>query len=172
MSIPTPTTPAPELDVPLVGGGRFRLSDEHPDTFSLVVFYRGLHCPICRGYLAELNRTLDEFAATGVTSVAAISGDDADRARRAVTEWGLDRLQVGYGQSVESMRAWGLFVSKGITDSEPHLFGEPGVFLIRPDATVYMAAINSMPAARPRIADILGAVKFFTEKDYPARGEA
>jgi hypothetical protein len=67
---------------------------------------------------------------------------------------------------------WGLFVSKGITASEPDLFGEPGVFLIRPDATVYMAAVNSMPAARPRISDILSAAKFFTEKNYPARGEA
>ncbi len=137
-----------------------------------MVFYRGLHCPICRGYLTELNRTVDDFAATGVTSVAAISGDGADRAQRAVTDWDLDRLQVGYEQSVESMRAWGLFVSKGIADSEPDLFGEPGVFLIRPDAAVYMAAVNSMPAARPRIADILGAVKFFAENNYPARGEA
>ncbi len=172
MSIPTPTTPAPDLDVPLVGGGQFRLADQRPDAFTLVVFYRGLHCPICRGYLAELNRSLDDFAAIGVTSVVAVSGDDADRAQQSVTDWGLDRLQVGYGQSVESMRAWGLFVSKGIADSEPDLFGEPGVFLIRPDVTVYMAAVNSMPAARPRISDVLGAARFFTENNYPARGEA
>lgn len=172
MPIPTPTTPAPDLDVPLVGGGQFRLADQHPDAFTLVVFYRGLHCPICRGYLAELNRALDDFAATGVTSVVAVSGDDADRAQRSVTEWRLDHLQVGYEQSAESMRAWGLFVSKGIKEPEPDLFGEPGVFLIRPDTTVYMAAINSMPAARPRIADILGAATFFTDNNYPARGEA
>ena len=172
MPIPTPTTPAPDLDVPLVGGGQFRLADERPDAFTLVVFYRGRHCPICRGYLAELNRTLDDFAATGFTSVVAVSGDDADRAGKSVIEWGLDHLQVGYGQSVGSMRDWGLFVSKGVKDPEPDLFGEPGVFLIRPDSTVYMAAVNSMPAARPRIADILGAAKFFTDNDYPARGEA
>ena len=172
MPIPTPTTPAPDLDVPLVGGGQFRLADERPDAFTLVVFYRGLHCPICRGYLAELNRTLDDFAATGVTSVVAVSGDDADPAQQSVIEWRLDHLRVGYGQSVESMRDWGLFVSKGVKDPEPDLFGEPGVFLIRPDNTVYMVAVNSMPAARPRIADILGAAKFFTDNDYPARGEA
>ncbi len=172
MPIPTPTTPAPDLDVPLVGGGQFRLADQHPDAFTLVAFYRGLHCPICRGHLAELNRALDNFAATGVTSVVAVSGDDADRAQRSVTEWRLDHLQVGYEQSVESMRAWGLFVSKGIKEPEPDLFGEPGVFLIRPDTTVYMAAINSMPAARPRIADILDAATFCTDNNYPARGEA
>lgn len=172
MPIPTPTTVAPDLDVALVGGGQYRLADQQPDAFSLVVFYRGLHCPICRGYLTELNRTLEDFAASGVNSVVAVSGDNAERAQQSVIEWGLDHLQVGYGESVESMRAWGLFVSKGIKDPEPDLFGEPGVFLIRPDTTVYMAAINSMPTARPRIADILGAAKFFAANNYPARGEA
>ncbi len=172
MPIPTPTAPAPDLDVALVGGGQFRLADQRPAAFTLVVFYRGVHCPICRSYLGELNRTVDDFAAIGVTSVVAVSGDDADKAQQSVTDWELDRLRVGYGQSVESMRAWGLFLSKGIKDPEPHLFGEPGVFLIRPDATVYMAAVNSMPAARPRIADVLEAATFFTENNYPARGEA
>lgn len=57
-----------------------------------MVFYRGVHCPICRSYLTELNRTLDDFAGTGVTSVVAVSGDGADRAQESVTDWGLDRL--------------------------------------------------------------------------------
>lgn len=60
----------------------------------------------------------------------------------------------------------GLFVSKGIKDPEP------GIFLIRPDGTVYMAALNSMPAARPRIDDVAQAIEFFTGKSYPPRGEA
>jgi hypothetical protein len=34
-----------------------------------------------------------------------------------------------------------------------------------------MAAVNSMPAARPRIEDVIAAVGFFVENDYPARGE-
>ncbi len=63
-------------------------------------------------------------------------------------------------------------MGKGIKDPEPDLFGEPGVFLIRPDATVYMAVVNSMPAARPPIADVLGAARFSTQNSYPARGEA
>ena len=172
MPIPTPTKPAPELDVALVGGGRFRLDEQQPESFTLVVFYRGLHCPICRGYLAQLERALGKLADTGVTCVVAVSGDEKEKAERSVAEWGLGQLQVGYGQSIESMRQWGLFVSRGVKDPEPEYFGEPGVFLIRPDGTVYMAAINSMPAARPRIADIVEAVQFFTSKNYPARGEA
>ncbi len=170
-SVPVPTQPAPRLEVDLVGGGRFVLADATPERFSLVVFYRGWHCPICRGYLAQLDRAVEELSGLGV-EVVAVSGDDEARARRSVAEWGLERLRVGYGQSVASMRDWGLFVSKGIKEPEPEHFGEPGVFLINSDGTVYMVAINSMPAARPRIEDLVGAVRFFVERNYPARGEA
>ncbi len=124
-SVPVPTGPAPTLEVDLVGGGRFVLSAAAPERFTLVVFYRGWHCPICRGYLAQLDRAADELARLGV-EVVAVSGDDEARARRSVTEWGLARLRVGYGQSVDSMREWGLFVSRGVKEPEPELFGEPG----------------------------------------------
>lgn len=62
-------------------------------------------------------------------------------------------MLVGYGQSVASMREWGLFVSKGITDGEPAEFGEPGLFLVRPDSTVYAAVLNTMPFGRPHLDD-------------------
>jgi len=61
---------------------------------------------------------------------------------------------------------------QGIKDPEPDAFGEPGIFLIRPDGTIYMAALNSMPAARPRIDDVVQAIEFFTDRSYPPRGEA
>lgn len=169
--VPMPTRQAPPLEVDVVGGGRFVLADSNPARFTLVVFYRGLHCPICRGYLSQLDRAVAELADLGV-EVIAVSGDDAERAGRSVTEWHLEHLRVGYAQSVTSMRAWGLFISKGVKDPEPALFGEPGVFLIRGDGTIYMVALNSMPAARPRIEDIVAATRFFVENDYTPRGEA
>ena len=42
-----PRQPVPALEVPTVGGTGWRLADQKPETFTLVVFYRGLHCPIC-----------------------------------------------------------------------------------------------------------------------------
>ncbi|MDA8185112.1 MAG: peroxiredoxin-like family protein [Actinomycetota bacterium] len=170
--MPKPQQPAPPLEVPVVGDGTWSLADQHPDRFTLIVFYRGLHCPICRGYLKQLEKLLDPLAAVGVTSVIAVSGDDEERATRTVETWGLIRLPVGYGQSVASMRAWGLFVSKGIKEGEPGEFGEPGLFLVRPDGTLYAAMLNSMPIGRPHLDELVGGLSWINENDYPARGEA
>jgi len=170
--MPKPQRPAPSLEVPVVGDGIWSLTDQHPDSFTLVVFYRGLHCPICRGYLKQLEGLLDRLAEVGVTSVIAVSGDDEERASRTVEDWGLNRLTVGYGQSVESMREWGLFVSKGIKEGEPEIFGEPGLFLIRPDGALFAAVLNSMPFGRPHLDELVGGIGWINDNDYPGRGEA
>ncbi|HIE89539.1 MAG TPA: AhpC/TSA family protein, partial [Gammaproteobacteria bacterium] len=54
---------------------------------------------------------------------------------------------------------------------EPSLFVEPGIFLVRPDQTLYFATVQTMPFARPSFGDILKAIDFVIAKDYPARGE-
>ena len=54
---------------------------------------------------------------------------------------------------------------------EPPLFSEPGLFLIRPDGTLYFGTVQTMPFARPTIPEIMGAIDFVIEKKYPARGE-
>lgn len=51
-----PREPAPELELPLVGGGTFRLADSEPKQLTMVVFNRGLHCPVCQAHLRELDR--------------------------------------------------------------------------------------------------------------------
>jgi len=168
---PRPQTKAPELAVESLSDGEWRLSEQQPDAFTMVVFYRGLHCPICTQYIAELDQRLDEFSSRGV-GVLAVSGDDEDRARQSKDDWGLERLTVGYGLAPEAMRAWGLFVSRGIKDEEPQQFNEPGLFLVRPDGTLFLAILNSMPFGRPRFDDIRDGIDFVTDNDYPARGEA
>lgn len=168
---PRPRALTPPLSVPIVGGGTFVLADCRPERFTMVVFYRGLHCPVCKSYLRGLEGKLTDFSSRGV-DVIAVSGDDAHRAEQAKREWNLPNTTIGYDQSVESMRAWGLYISRSIKDAEPPEFGEPGLFLVRPDATLYYAAINSMPFGRPSLADMLGAIDFVEANDYPARGEA
>ncbi len=166
-----PRTKVPALSLQMVGGGQFEVAQSAPKTFTLLVVYRGLHCPICKNYLRDLNHKLGEFEALGVEATAA-STDTQDRAERSKVEWDVEHLRIAYGLGIEQARTWGLFISAGIKDGEPPLFAEPGLFLIRPDHTLYAASIQTMPFARPSFSDVLAAVKFVTEKDYPARGEA
>ena len=170
-----PRYPVPALNVPLVGGGRFVLGASPGEKFDLVVFYRGLHCPVCTKYLLELERLAPEFVARGV-QVVAVSSDLESRGREMAEKVKASVVKFGYGLSLRSARQWGLYIStsRGKTSigiEEPTLFSEPGVFLIRPDGTLYYGAVQTMPFARPQFQDLLGAVDFALAKDYPARGE-
>jgi len=170
-----PRQKVPELDLPLVGGGRANLSGDAPENFTMLVVYRGLHCPICSMYLADLNNKIAQFQEKGVKVIVA-SSDGEERAAEAKEKWGLDKLDVAYGLTLEEGRNWGLYVSSGIgtTSSgfeEPGQFLEPGLFFIRPDQTLYFASVQTMPFARPAFGDILKALDFVIAKGYPARGE-
>lgn len=170
-----PNKPVPALELSLAGGGRFSLAAEKPQHFTMVVFYRGLHCPICRRYLSELESLLPEFEKRGV-SVFAASSDPQDRAEQAKSGWGLANLRVGYGLSIENARKWGLYVSrsKGPTSAgvvEPDLFNEPGLFFVRPDGTLYWGTTSTMPFGRPHFNEILQSLDFVIPKNYPARGD-
>jgi peroxiredoxin len=164
-----PTEPAPDLTVALLRGGTYRLADQRPRTFTMVVFFRGLHCPVCRGQLSELERRLGEFVQRGI-EVIAVSGETRERTTQLAQQWRLEQLPLAYGLTEDRMRAWGLFVSHGINDGEPGLFNEPGLFLISPDHTVYYESILSMPVGRPRVDDLLSGIDYWVAHGYPARG--
>lgn len=170
-----PRHPVPSLNVPLVGGGRFVLGASPGEHFDLIVFYRGLHCPICAKYLLELERLSGEFAARG-TQIIAVSSDDEARGREMSEKVKAAGIKFAYGLSLRSARQWGLYVStsRGKTSigiEEPALFSEPGVFLVRPDSTLYYGSVQTMPFARPQFQDIVTAIDFAITKNYPARGE-
>ena len=105
-----PRQPVPPLNVNVAGGGLFDLRSERPEHFTLVVFYRGLHCPICNGQLRELESKLDEFNKRGV-AVVAVSSDTKERAAQTKEAWGLAPLRIGYGLDLAVARSWGLFIS-------------------------------------------------------------
>ncbi|MCW5644648.1 MAG: AhpC/TSA family protein [Rhodoferax sp.] len=170
-----PRHPVPALNLPLTTEGRFVLGAAPGKTFDLLVFYRGLHCPICAKYLIELERLSEEFGQRGVQLVA-ISGDGEERAKQMAEKVAARGVSFAYDLSLRSARQWGLYISAGrgktsIGIEEPELFSEPGVFLVRPDGTLYYGAVQTMPFARPQFQDLLAAVDFAVAKDYPARGE-
>jgi hypothetical protein len=70
----------PDVIAPRLGGGK-----------QMVAVYREKHCPICRTYLAEIERTAPEFAKAGV-GIIAVSGDPEDRARAFTDEIDLRQI--------------------------------------------------------------------------------
>lgn len=166
-----PRQPVPELQVPTLSGETWSLARQSASNFFMIVFYRGLHCPICRVYLRDLDTKMDEFRRRGI-DVIAVSTDTRERAARSQQEWGLEKLTVGYGLPIEEARGWGLYISRAIKEGEAAEFAEPGLFLINPDRTLYAAQISTMPFARPSFEELLKAIDFILEKKYPPRGEA
>jgi peroxiredoxin len=166
-----PRKPSPSLEFPLVGGGTWRLADAKPALFQMIVVYRGLHCPICKRYLGELEGLLPEFARRGV-DVVTTSMDTEERAVKAKAEWGLDNLAVGYDLPVATARNWELFISHPIRDGEPPEFSEPGLFLTRPDGELFYAARANAPWGRPPFDQVLRGIDGVVEHKRPARGEA
>ena len=166
-----PGQEVPELIVETTKGMKWDLRDNEPENFTMLIFYRGIHCPVCKKYLEELNTKIEDFRDKGV-NVICLSSNTKELAQKTVEEWDIENLNIGYDFSPEEGRKWGLFVSKGIKDSEPDVFLEPALFLIKPDNTLYSASIQSMPFARPKFDELLKSIGFVLKEDYPARGEA
>jgi peroxiredoxin len=170
-----PRQKTPDLRLPMVGGGTFDLSAETSGRGTMLVFYRGLHCPICVRYLKDLEDKVDDFAERGV-GVVAISTDSAERAQTMADQVGAQKLRFAYDLGLQTARDWGLYIStsNGVTSAgveEPALFAEPGLFLVTPQQTLYFGSVQTMPFTRPPLAEILGALDFVIAKTYPARGE-
>ena len=118
---------------------------------------------------------MPEFAERGVDCIA-ISADGEERARGMADMIAAKQLRIGYDLPLSVARDWGLYIStsRGKTSigiEEPALFSEPGLFLIKADGTVYYLSVQSMPFVRPHFSQLLTAVDFAIEKNYPARGE-
>ena len=165
----TPDTQAPTLNLPLVGGGTFDLAAQKPDNFTMVVFYRGHHCPVCKSYLQKLDGLMAQYKDAGFSVVAA-SMNDATLAATTVEEWGLKNVPVAYDLTAEDSAKWGLWISKAIKEAEIDIFCEPGLYWVRPDGRIYLIDISNMPWARPDLEFLLSKVPFAVDGGYPARG--
>ncbi|MEM7709782.1 MAG: redoxin domain-containing protein [Pseudomonadota bacterium] len=170
-----PTTPlpgqkAPDLVLPLIVGGEWDLHRQEPETFTMIVVYRSLHCPICKTYLATLRNLYESFLSKGIQAIN-VSMDSEDRARQAHEAWGLDPIPMAYGMSEATAREWGLFLSKRRKDSEPPIFAEPGLFLVTRDGTLWMIDVANVPFVRPDLKGLLDRADMLVENaGGPPRG--
>ncbi|MEX0317106.1 MAG: redoxin domain-containing protein [Ruegeria sp.] len=166
-----PGKSVPELKIETLGHGTFDLDRDHGENGTLVINYRGLHCPICIRQMGEVEEALDDFAELGI-EVIMISTDTGERAGQTVEKAGTSRLRVGHDLPLAEARdKWGLYLSEGREGTaEAPFFAEPGHFFIAPDRTLYFGWTQSTPFARPSIADIKGGIKYALDNKYPPRG--
>lgn len=170
MNRPTPKHDAPNLKLKLLGGKEWNLQEQNPSSFTMIVFYRGLHCPICKKYLQQLQELSPDFKVRGV-DIIAVSMDSEKRARLSRQKWEIPNLTLGYELDENTVRDWSLYLSAGVKEGEPDVFSEPGLFLIDKNDQVYYSAINSNPWGRPYLPSFVKAVDYIVSANYPARGE-
>ena len=166
----TPGQPFPQLDLPRVGGGRLSIGDLRPGFMTLLNVYRGLHCPRCARQLGDIVANKARFDALGV-EVVSISTDSRDRAEKAVADWGLGDMAVGYDLPIGTARSLGLSISQTIREAEPAFFAEAAVFLIQRDRVLWGSSINTFPFLRPTAEQLLDAFEMAKERNYPPRGD-
>ncbi|MEO1489233.1 MAG: redoxin domain-containing protein, partial [Pseudomonadota bacterium] len=93
-----PGQTVPSLSLPLTNGAHYDLAKQRPENFTLIVFYRGLHCPVCRAQLRDLSTKLEEFTKRGV-NVVAVSMDEQERAMQVHEKWSTGDVPLAYALS-------------------------------------------------------------------------
>lgn len=163
-------TPFPQIQLPTVGGATRTLGKPHSGhDWQMVVAYRGLHCPICKKYLSQLQEMASAFYDLGV-DIIVVSGDPLGKAKQMVDDQSLE-LPVAYGLSLEQMAQLGLYVSDPRSPQETDQpFSEPGVFVVNAQGKLQIVDVSNAPFARPDLDALLRGLTFVREKNYPIRG--
>lgn len=164
-----PGKKAPSLNIETISGNTWSLDNHLNKSKCMIVFYRGLHCPVCSVFLKQIESQLLEYKKSN-TEVIAVSMDNKEKALKVKSDWSIKNLNIAYGLSEENARNWGLYISKSIKEAESDLFCEPGLFIIKKDGTVYLANTSNMPWARPDLTDFPAKLIFAEENNYPVRG--
>jgi len=164
-----PGKKAPSLNIETISGNIWSLDNHLNKSKCMIVFYRGLHCPVCSVFLKQIESQLLEYKKSN-TEVIAVSMDNKEKALKVKSDWSIKNLNIAYGLSEENARRWGLYISKSIKEAESDLFCEPGLFIIKEDGTVYLANTSNMPWARPDLTDFPAKLIFAEENNYPVRG--
>ena len=77
-----PDQPVPALAVDTLAGKRFDIAAQTPKNFTQIVFYRGMHCPVCKNYLRSIDARLADFQGHGRPSRCRWTAVNAPRRRR------------------------------------------------------------------------------------------
>jgi peroxiredoxin len=139
------------------------------ENWTLLVVYRGKHCPRCKKYLNILNDMRSDWADAGF-DIAVVSADSHEKAKADLAEfkWGFD---LGYGLTENQMATLGVYVTEPLSPQEADAnFAEPGVFVLREDGSQIIVSISNGPAVRPELSELLDGMIFNKKNDRPHRG--
>lgn len=158
------------FDIDVLGTDSTTTIGAPKERWTMLVVYRGRHCPRCKRYLNKLNDMLFDW--TAIMDVIVVSADTKEKAIADRDEFGW-KFELGYGLEVDRMRKLGLYVSEPLSEAETKdMFAEPGTFALRPDGSLMLVDISNGPAARPDLVELLDGMKFNIANDRPVRGTA
>ncbi|WP_421701319.1 peroxiredoxin-like family protein [Aliiroseovarius sp.] len=161
--------PFPVTTVSRLGGGTLTLGKPETADWQLILVYRGLHCPICRGYMEDLEPRLSEFAEIGI-EVVIVSADPVEKAEKLRADHA-PTVPIGFDLSIAQMKMLGLYVSAPRTPQETDRpYAEPGLFLVNPEGHLHMVDISNAPFLRPELDKLPARIKFVLDNDHPIRG--
>ena len=160
--------PLPTISLPTVGGEQITLGQGGASDWHLVVVYRGLHCPICKSYLTQLESLKSKFAAVNA-DVMAVSADPQEKAQSMVEKTGAT-FPVAYDLSLEQMQSLGLFISDPRPGETDRAFAEPGLYAVNSEGVAQLIDVANAPFLRPSLEDLPDSLSFLKAKDYPVRG--
>ncbi len=156
------------ISFPKLGGGTLTVGGPK-DNWTLLVVYRGKHCPRCKKYLNILDGMRADWAAAGF-DIAVVSADTEEKAQADLDAFGW-QFDLAYDLSETQMETLGLYVTEPLSPNETdRRFAEPGTFVIRPDGSILLIAISNGPSARPELAELLDGMIFTKTNDRPPRG--
>ncbi len=157
----------PEMTLSTVDGSDARIGGLR-QRWTMVVVYRGLHCPICKSYTSRIEAMRDQFDEVD-TDIVYVSGDPAEKAKAFAEEVGLEQ-PVAHSLSVEQMKRLGLYISDPRPTETDRPFPEPGLFVVNSEGRAHIVDIGNAPFVRPEPELVLRGIRHIRKNDYPIRG--
>jgi peroxiredoxin len=139
---------APALVGVAVDGGSFEYRADGR-TATVVVFYRGFHCGLCRQRLSDLQAHLTEYEGARAR-VVAVSPDSAALVRRAAEELGLTFTLVAVDSA--ALRQWNVL-------ADGHLLPLPASYLLDARGRVLFRHVGTNAADRASDLEMLAALR-------------
>lgn len=152
---------APDITLPLLGGGQFSLLDELKKGPVVVAFFK-ISCPVCQFAFPYLERLHKAFAGSNV-SVVGVSQNDATGTAQFVKQYG-----VTFRIALEDSKKYSVSNAYGLTNV-------PTTFYIASDGTIEQSSVGwsrddleAIARSASEVSKVPQALLFKPGEDVPA----